>query len=210
MPPTNQAEPTASTTRASAKALVVLALVAVVVYALDQLAKLAVVSTLSVGEQVPLLGDLLQLHYVNNPGAAFSIGSGTTWIFALIASAVVVVIIIFARKIRSIGWAVLLGLLLGGNAGNLTDRLTREPGFGIGHVVDFLQIYAFPAIFNVADMAIVFSMVVFVILTIRGVRLNGTRVETHRAGTADDAAAESADAPATASPAVAAEPDEKQ
>ena len=167
----------------------VLAVVAVVVYTLDQLAKFAVTSNLSVGEQVPLLGELLQLHYVNNPGAAFSIGSGTTWIFAIIASAVVVVIIIFARKIRSIGWAVLLGLLLGGNAGNLTDRLTREPGFGIGHVVDFLQIYAFPAIFNVADMAIVFSMVVFVILTIRGVRLNGTRVESTRA-TGKDAVAD--------------------
>ena len=186
-------------------ALVVLALVAVVVYALDQLAKLAVVSNLAVGEQVPLIGELLQLHYVKNPGAAFSIGSGSTWIFALIASAVVVVIIIFARRIRSIGWAVLLGLLLGGNVGNLTDRLTREPGFGMGHVVDFLQIYAFPAIFNIADMAIVFSMVVFVVLTIRGVRLNGTRVETHRASSVDAAGEESADAEP-----VAPAPNEKQ
>ena len=209
MPPTdNTTAPTASTTRASAKALVVLALVAVVVYSLDQVAKFLVVSNLTVGEQVPILGELLQLHYVKNPGAAFSIGAGSTWIFAIIASAVVVVIIIFARRIRSIGWAVLLGLLLGGNAGNLTDRLVREPGFAIGHVIDFLQIYAFPAIFNVADMAIVFSMVVFVILTIRGVRLNGTRVENEKniAGRSDD---ESQDAQVVSTDDARTQPNEK-
>ena len=209
MPPTdNTTAPTASTTRASAKALVVLALVAVVVYSLDQVAKFLVVSNLTVGEQVPILGELLQLHYVKNPGAAFSIGAGSTWIFAIIASAVVVVIIIFARRIRSIGWAVLLGLLLGGNAGNLTDRLVREPGFAIGHVIDFLQIYAFPAIFNVADMAIVFSMVVFVILTIRGVRLNGTRVENEKkiAGRSDT---ESQDAQVVSSDDARTQPNEK-
>ena len=209
MPPTdNTTAPTASTTRASAKALVVLALVAVVVYSLDQVAKFLVVSNLTVGEQVPILGELLQLHYVKNPGAAFSIGAGSTWIFAIIASAVVVVIIIFARRIRSIGWAVLLGLLPGGNAGNLTDRLVREPGFAIGHVIDFLQIYAFPAIFNVADMAIVFSMVVFVILTIRGVRLNGTRVENEKkiAGRSDT---ESQDAQVVSTDDARTQPNEK-
>ena len=179
-----------------------------VVYSLDQVAKFLVVSNLTVGEQVPILGELLQLHYVKNPGAAFSIGAGSTWIFAIIASAVVVVIIIFARRIRSIGWAVLLGLLLGGNAGNLTDRLVREPGFAIGHVIDFLQIYAFPAIFNVADMAIVFSMVVFVILTIRGVRLNGTRVENEKkiAGRSDT---ESQDAQVVSTDDARTQPNEK-
>jgi signal peptidase II len=166
----------ASTTKVRPAALVILALVAVAVYALDQVAKYLVVSNLDEYERVPLLGDFLQLYFVRNPGAAFSIGTGSTWIFAIIASAVVVFIVIFARRIRSLGWAVLFGLLLGGNAGNLTDRLAREPGFGIGHVVDFIQLWIFPAIFNIADMAIVFSMVIFVILTIRGVRLNGTRV----------------------------------
>jgi signal peptidase II len=161
--------------RFSPRAIGVLALVAVVIYAIDRVAKYLVVANLSLGEQVPVLGQLLQLHYVKNPGAAFSIGSGSTWIFAIIATAVVVFIILFARRIRSVGWAVLFGLLLGGNAGNLTDRLTGEEGFGVGHVVDFFQIYGFNAIFNVADMAIVFSMVIFVVLTVRGVRLDGTR-----------------------------------
>ena len=145
------------------------------VYALDQFTKFLVVDNLVEGEQQPFIGELLQLHFVKNPGAAFSIGAGTTWIFAIIASAVVVAIIVFARRIGSVGWALVFGLLLGGNVGNLTDRLTREPGFGVGHVIDFLQLYAFPAIFNIADMAIVFSMVIFVILTIRGIRIDGTK-----------------------------------
>jgi signal peptidase II len=69
----------------------------------------------------------------------------------------------------------LFGLLLGGLLGNLTDRLTRAPAFGRGEVIDFLQIPVLPAIFNIADVAIVSSMVLFLILTLRGVGLDGTR-----------------------------------
>jgi signal peptidase II len=158
-------------------ALVVLAFVAVCVYAADQWTKFLVVSSLAEGERAPLLGDLVQLHYVKNPGAAFSLGSGSTWIFAVLASIVAIFIVVFARRIRSTAWAVLFGLLLGGNLGNLTDRLVREPGFGVGHVIDFLQLWGFPAIFNIADVAIVASMGVFIVLSIRGVRLDGTRIE---------------------------------
>jgi signal peptidase II len=174
LPETDQ-QPTAGKAGVSARALVILAVVAVVVYTFDRVSKFLVTQNLTVGEPVPVLGELLQFRYVENPGAAFSLGSGTTWIFAIIASAVAVFIVIFARRIRSVGWAVLFGLLLGGNLGNLTDRLTREPGFGLGHVVDFLQLYAFPAIFNLADVAIVSSMGLFIILTIRGVGLDGKR-----------------------------------
>ena len=165
----------AGTTRVSRKALVILAFAAVCIYSFDQVTKYFVEKNLTVGETVPFIGELLQFHFVRNPGAAFSIGAGTTWIFAIIAGAVAVFIVIFARRIRSVGWAVLFGLLLGGTLGNLTDRLFREPGFGQGHVVDFLQLYAFPAIFNIADIAIVSSMGLFIILTIRGIRLDGTK-----------------------------------
>lgn len=143
--------------------------------AFDRVSKFLVVENLTLGVPVEIIGQLLQFHYVENPGAAFSLGSGTTWIFALIASAVAVFIVIFARRIRSVGWAVLFGMLLGGNLGNLTDRLTREPGFGRGYVVDFIQVWGFPAIFNVADIAIVSSMGLFIILTLRGISLDGTR-----------------------------------
>ena len=159
----------------SVRALVVLAVVALAVYGFDQLTKFLIVSNLTEGEQVRVLGDVLTFHFVKNPGAAFSLASGMTWIFSIAASAVVVFIVLFARRIRSIGWAVLFGMLLGGTTGNLTDRLFREPGFGVGHVVDFIQVYGFPAIFNIADSFICASMVLFIILTIRGVGLDGRR-----------------------------------
>jgi signal peptidase II len=137
--------------------------------------KLLVVANLDLGVPIEVIGQLLQFRYVENPGAAFSLGSGTTWLFAILATAVAIFIIFFARRIRSAGWAVMLGLLLGGNLGNLTDRLTREPGFGRGYVVDFIQVWGFPAIFNIADIAIVSSMGLFILLSVRGVRLDGTR-----------------------------------
>jgi len=177
--------------KVSYRALAILAVVAVFVYLADQTSKFFVVRDLTEGVSVDVLGEFLQFTFVRNPGAAFSIGTGSTWIFAILASAVAVFIVIFARRIRSLAWAGLFGLLLGGNLGNLTDRLTREPGFGVGHVIDFIQVYAFPAIFNVADIAIVSSMGLFIILTLRGVGLDGTRTvrEKSETPTETDAAA---------------------
>ncbi len=158
------------------RALVVLVIVALVVYGFDQLAKFLVVKNMVEGSQVEVLGQLLQFHFVKNSGAAFSLASGSTWIFSIAAAAVTVFILVFARRIRALSWAVLFGMLLGGTVGNLTDRLFREPSFGLGHVVDFIQVYGFPAIFNVADSFIVASMGLFIILTLRGTNLDGRRV----------------------------------
>ena len=164
-------------TEKRSSALIVLALIALGIYALDQISKILVVDLMAEGEVVRVLGEVLQLHFVRNPGAAFSLASGTTWVFSIIAAGVVVFIIWFARRIRSFAWGIVFGLLLGGVLGNLTDRLLREPGFGLGHVVDFLSTpWLLPAIYNVADMAIVSSMVIFMILTIRGIGLDGERV----------------------------------
>ena len=154
-----------------------LAGVAVFVYAVDRVSKYFITQNLEIGQTVDFVGKVLQLHYVENSGAAFSLGSGTTWLFAIIAAVVAVFIVIFARRIRSRAWAILFGLLLGGTLGNLTDRLTRGESFGNGHVVDFLQLIYFPAIFNIADTAIVSAMALFIILTIRGVGLDGKRAK---------------------------------
>lgn len=159
----------------SASALALLAAVAVVAYALDQGSKYLVVEHLPLGRSVEVLGEVLQFTFVKNPGAAFSFGVGATWIFSIIAAAVVVFIVIFARRIHAKSWALLFGMLLGGTLGNLTDRLFREPGFGIGHVIDFLHVWGFNAIFNIADSFIVVSMGLFLILSLRGIRLDGTR-----------------------------------
>ncbi|MCW4384287.1 signal peptidase II [Salinibacterium sp. SYSU T00001] len=155
--------------------------VAILVYGADQLSKHWVVTTLPERVSEPVLGELLQFTFVRNPGAAFSLASGSTWIFSIAAAVVTVVILVFARRIRALSWALLFGMLLGGVLGNLTDRLLREPGFGVGHVIDFIEVWGFPAIFNIADIFIVSSMGLFVILTLRGVRLDGTRESAVRA-----------------------------
>ncbi|MGK9146880.1 signal peptidase II [Plantibacter flavus] len=183
----------ASPSKTSARTLGVLALVAVVAYSADQFTKFLVTTNLTVGESVPVLGNALVLYFVKNSGAAFSLGAGYTWIFSILAAVVVVVIVWFARRIRSLAWAIVFGLLLGGVLGNLTDRLFREPSFGLGHVVDFISTpWMLPAIYNVADICIVVSMALFILLTLFGVNLDGTRTTR---------ASEAAAAPAAADPA---------
>lgn len=67
------------------------------------------------------------------------------------------------------------GVLLGGVVGNLVDRLTREPGFGVGRVVDFLQLpFGFP-VFNIADCAIVIVATISAIRVLRGESLGRRR-----------------------------------
>lgn len=168
-----------------------LAIVALAIYAFDQIAKYFIVLGMTEGDSVNVLGTFLQFHFVKNSGAAFSLGEGMTWIFSIVASAVVVFIVIYARRIRSLGWGVLFGLLLGGTLGNLTDRLFRQPSFGRGHVIDFIQVQGFPAIFNIADSAIVVSMGLFILLTLMGIGLDGRRhraTSGSRLDSADDSA----------------------
>ena len=166
-----------ATAKVRAGALALLAGAALGVYALDQFSKYLIVSNLEEGEVVRVLNDVLQLHFVRNAGAAFSLASGLTWILSILAAGVVVCIIWFAGRIRSPAWSVVFGLLLGGVLGNLTDRLLREPSFGLGHVIDFISTpWLIPAIYNVADMSIVSSMVIFMVLTIRGIGLDGSRI----------------------------------
>ncbi|MDQ4500815.1 signal peptidase II [Sinomonas sp. ASV322] len=160
--------------RVSGRAIAVLAALAVVVYTFDQLTKLWVTSTMVEGERTAVLPPLLHWYYIRNSGAAFSIGENVTWVFSIIMTAVSVAIILYARRVRSLGWAVALGLVLGGALGNLTDRLFREPSFGMGHVVDFIQLPNF-AIFNVADSCVVTGVALICLLTLLGVGADGSR-----------------------------------
>lgn len=161
------------------KCLMILALVAVGAVLLDQLAKYWVVSEIrpriESGEgPIVLLGGLLKLTYLENTGAAFSIGVGYTWIFSIVAVIVALVILRTSRRLGSVAWAVALGALLGGLLGNLVDRLTRPPGPGMGYVVDFIQLPHF-AVFNVADMFITCSAIGMVLLALLGIDISGRR-----------------------------------
>lgn len=167
-----------------------IAILAVLVLAADQFTKHLALENLPLQENVPVLGDFLGWYLVKNPGAAFSFGSGATWIFT-IALAVVAVVIgwLAVRRVRSRVWAIVLGLLLGGVLGNLTDRLLREPGFAVGHVIDFINtpwmwFWMSPAIYNVADIFIVCDMIIVAVLVVMGVNMDGTR-EPRRGAAAD-------------------------
>ncbi len=152
----------------------VLLIVALAVLTLDIVSKVIVVATLSDRPPIRLLGGFLHLRVDRNPGAAFSFAPGLTIVFSLIAITVIVVILRSSRRIRSVPWAVTLGLLLGGATGNLVDRIFRHPGVFRGWVVDWIQIPHWP-VFNLADSAIVCGGVLAVLLSIRGIRLDGER-----------------------------------
>ncbi len=155
------------------------ATLAVIVILLDQLTKLLVVHNLTPGESTRILGGLVYLSEFRNAGAAFSTATGVTWLLALVAIAVVVVIIRMARKLRSIPWAIALGLVLGGAIGNLIDRIFRYPGFLRGHVVDFISVFGPDgqhfAVFNVADSAITLGAITLVITALLGIDMDGNR-----------------------------------
>ena len=158
--------------------VLLLFVVAAVAFALDQVTKAIVASTLEGHEPIRLLGGAVYLQLVRNAGAAFSMATGMTWVLAVVAAVVVVVLIWFAGRLRSVGWAIGLGLILAGALGNLMDRLFRAPGVLQGHVVDFISLFA-PngqgfAVFNVADSCITCGGALIVLLSLLGREYDGT------------------------------------
>jgi signal peptidase II len=175
--------------------------VAVFVLAADAISKALVVAHLRPDQPVHILGNVFELWLTRNPGAAFSVGTGETAVFTIIAFGVIVYIARTARKLYSLGWAIALGLLLGGAAGNLGDRIFRSPGLFRGEVVDWIGVVPrYYPIFNLADSAIVCGGILMVVLAMRGYHLDGTRsvdeirVEEPNAG--EPRTAEPGDAPA--------------
>lgn len=155
----------------------VLALLALSVYVLDLVSKILVVEYIEGQGPIHIIGEYVQFRVIRNSGAAFSIGTGMTIVFTAIAAAVAIAIIRTARHLRSLPWAITLGMLLGGALGNLTDRIFRAPAPLQGHVVDFIQVFPatnFP-IFNVADSSIVCGGIAAVFLAWRGYQIDGTR-----------------------------------
>ncbi len=151
--------------------------VAAFVLAADAITKAIVVVHLRYGQQVHLIGNVLMLNLLRNSGAAFSVGTGNTIVFTAIAVVVAIYIVrtARARNLRSLGWAIALGLLLGGALGNLADRIFRAPGVFRGAVVDWIQLTNYWPVFNLADSAIVCGGVLTVLLATLGYRLDGTR-----------------------------------
>jgi signal peptidase II len=161
------------------------------VLVLDVASKLAAVEFLQNRPPIRLLDGALYLVHARNTGAAFSLGEGYTVLLSLFAAGVVAYIIGAARNLRSLGWAVGLGLVLGGAVGNLVDRVFRAPGFLRGGVVDFISLFddggrVWP-VFNVADSCLVAGVSLLVLMIFRGIQADGTRAGERVQESGDDA-----------------------
>ncbi|WP_051755699.1 signal peptidase II [Nocardia sp. NRRL WC-3656] len=179
---------TSGTPAAFPRRLPWLLLIAAVVLAVDLGTKALVVAKMTPGEPISIFGDVVRLTLIRNSGAAFSMATGMTWLLTLIAVAVVIGVIRIGRTLRSLSWAVGLGLVLGGALGNLVDRLFRSPGPLQGHVIDFIAVTKWWPVFNVADSSIVCGAILLVVLTVFGFEPDGTR-----AGHDDDEGARAGD-----------------
>ncbi|MFQ6057262.1 MAG: signal peptidase II [Anaerolineae bacterium] len=144
---------------------VLLAGIALSVFAADQVSKYLVLRYLKVGESwnpVPLLRGLFSVTHVVNSGAAFGLFPDQGTLFVVIAVVVVVAIVAYYRYLPTDRWLVRasLGLQLGGALGNLLDRLHY------GYVVDFIDFKVWP-VFNLADSAIVIGVAVLAYYLLR-------------------------------------------
>ncbi|MEV4617117.1 signal peptidase II [Asanoa sp. NPDC049573] len=182
-------ETPAPPTRARATAVWILVGVAAFIILLDQITKHFALEELTGRGPVRILGGAVYLSLIRNGGAAFSLASGHTWIFPLVALGVVGWITWMAFKLRSMPWAIALGLVAGGALGNVVDRLFRAPGPFQGHVVDMISLFA-PygekfAVFNIADSALTCGVVLAIILEFTGRQRDGSRVPLRKAKAGD-------------------------
>ncbi|MEU3472415.1 signal peptidase II [Rhodococcus sp. NPDC006774] len=160
--------------------------IAAVILLFDLVTKIVVVHYVKPGNPMSIVGDVVTLRLVRNPGAAFSMATGMTWLLTVVAVAVVIGVIKIGRTLRSPWWALGLGLVLGGALGNLIDRFFRAPGPFQGHVVDFVSVGWWP-VFNVADSSIVCGAILLVVLSLFGFEPNGERVTKSNSDAAGEA-----------------------
>lgn len=165
-------------------------MIAAICVAIDQLTKLLVVSSIPLGESVPLIDGVLRLTYIKNEGAAFGSLAGARWVFMIASVLLIVLLTLFTVKKRptKIPLCIALGFLIGGGIGNMIDRIF------LGYVVDFIDFCAFPDlwkwIFNGADSFVTVGAAMLIILFIKDDGLFSLK------GAASDSAA--ADSPAEA------------
>lgn len=138
-----------------------MAIIAILAATIDQVTKAIMLATLEPGIPQPVIGDWFRFYLLFNPGAAFSMGTNSTWLFTTIQLCFVLGIAWYSSKVPEKWQAIGLALIAGGALGNLIDRLFRDPGFYFGHVVDFISVGSF-AVFNIADSCITIGVICFV------------------------------------------------
>lgn len=141
-------------------------LFATIALALDQITKAVVSSYLKLNSSLKVINDLFYLTLCHNDGAAWGMFSGNS--FIIIIGTIIAIFLIyhfiycFKSNTRN---NIAFGLLYGGLAGNLTDRIV------LGYVRDFLDVYIFKydfPVFNVADICIVLGVILLIYATLRG------------------------------------------
>ncbi|MFM1953565.1 MAG: hypothetical protein RL187_774 [Actinomycetota bacterium] len=152
-------------TRSSATLRWWIGISAIVIVVLDQVTKWWAETSLELYEYHPVIGDLLGWRLVYNPGAAFGIAADATWVLSIFAAAAVVGLVIFALRVPNALWGAGVAALLGGAISHLGDRVLREPGFGVGHIVDFID-YAGFFVGNVADIFLVVGAIYLVAISL--------------------------------------------
>lgn len=158
----------------------VVGLVAAVAVALDAITKQWAVSTLTQGVSREVIGGLVRFDLSFNPGMAFSVLRSGGVVLGLVAFATIIGILWYAGRVSSPLILAGLGMICGGAAGNLVDRIFRAPGFLEGYVVDFVRLPNWPT-FNVADSFLTAGVVcVFV-----GIFLRDHRENRRHAGNTD-------------------------
>src|SRR5829696_6348521 len=184
-PPAGPATLTVAT-RARTRRVLAIYGTAALVLALDQLTKHLVVANLAGRPPVDLVGSFVQLRYTTNSGGAFSLLTGAPLFFGIMAMVIVGGIVYASRRAQPLFMLVVLGLILGGALGNLTDRLFRGEGLLRGEVVDFVKVGIWP-VFNVADSCVVVGGILLALLLGRSDR------DTDQEAPADSSSPRSAD-----------------
>ena len=123
-------------------------IIVALIIAADQAVKVAIRSNLALNERIPVIGDWMNITYIRNEGAAFSMFSGNIWVTVVLTCALMIVCtVLIVHEIRANEkfLAICLTCVLGGGLSNMYDRLR------FGFVTDMISCGSF-AIFNVADM----------------------------------------------------------
>jgi signal peptidase II len=143
-------------------------LITIPLIAVDQLSKIYISNHMMMYESIPIIPNWFDITYTQNPGAAFSMFANfppvfrTVFLFALSATAIVVLLVMIAQTDEISLISVAFALVLAGASGNLIDRAIR------GRVIDFIRVHYFDAsypIFNVADSAITIGVILIILST---------------------------------------------
>jgi signal peptidase II len=131
-------------------------LVAATVFVLDRVTKNLIVGNVPYGTEYSAVDHLVWITNIHNSGAAFGVVPAGTAFFALASIVVSIGIVVYVARTPGGVWRdAVLGLILGGAAGNGFDRLVH------GTVTDFITVHWWP-VFNMADSAVSVGIVLLV------------------------------------------------